>query len=179
MDIMHNHKIAQVNDALKIALACVSARFNGCVNIAAKFFEQLRAKIGLQKRLSARKGNATAHCIKHRLLPAQTRGKLGSGIGLPHLTHKILWANVQTPAKGLAIGVLAGNAAKSAIAATRRICPKLGRGREPLGVVAPRTTQRATLKKDRGANTLTIANGKFLYIKNQSVHIKVCTPDGR
>ena len=101
------------------------------------------------------------------------------GVGLPYAPDKILRANVQTSPKRLAIGMVARQAAKSAIAAARGVCPKLGRWQESLGVVTPRATQRTPLEKDSGANSLAVANGKFLYIKNQTVHIKVCTPDVR
>ena len=91
----------------------------------------------------------------------------------------MLRANVQTPLKGLAVGMLAGLAAKPTSLATRSIYPKLGSWRKTFGVMTPDATQRTSLEKDRGANPLAVPDGKFLNVKNQSVHIKACTPDVR
>ena len=86
---------------------------------------------------------------------------------------------MQASPKGLAILVRAGSAAQITFEAPLGLFIKLGLCRKSLGVMAPNATQRTALEKDRCADPLTIANGKFLNIKNQAVHIKVCTPDGR
>ena len=91
-------------------------------------------------------------------------------------TQKVFGANMQAPAKGLAIGVRATIAAKAALQAAVAQLVKLGQGRQSLGVMAPCTAQGATLKKDCCANSLTVANGKFFDIKNRCFHITVCTP---
>ena len=84
------------------------------------------------------------------------------------LLHQPLGAGVQTPGKPAALRMIAGDFAPPAMQASFLPHQHPAPGIQPLRIVAPYTSQRASAQKHRGAHTGAVIGGKLFDIKDKS-----------
>ena len=167
---IHYNRVAKLGNSAKIYLLGISRGFDSAVYLPAKTAQQLDTKICLKQRLATRQSYSSAAFSIDIPMSEKPFGKV---IGIPFLArhrHKVARADIEATPEFLTLLVFTTAAAKSAIQTSTLFQIKLGQRAQPLGIMAPSTTERTALEENGSPYTAAVIQSKLLDIKDYSRH---------